>query len=250
MNPDEFSRFRHESAHELTRLTEACTKLFGISSWPRWDYDLARGTLTFSKDNVARVIASVLVVGTTSDSTGTWLWSWANGYLPDHISEPVQKVREFGLAENLQDLTEPYATDDEQFCWDMTAIAARLMDAKGAYRCPGDNGYIYMIYTDISFAEQPKQVPSKERLECETHGTAYATYVCEHLASQPKQEWFSEEPDGGDPWPDAWCKACDLVFQAQGEWNEANEKKGRVKVLCHRCYEAFRSDAQAQLRSS
>ena len=162
MKSEEFIRFRHESAHALVRLNELCNKEFNILSWPRWDYDLDHGTLTFSKQGVPRVIASILVVGTTSNSAGTWLWSWANGYLPENLSGPVKKVREFGLAEGLQDLTEPYAPDDDQFCWDMTAITARLMDAKGAYRCPGDNGHIYLIYTDIAFAEQPKQVPSRE----------------------------------------------------------------------------------------
>jgi hypothetical protein len=231
-------------------LNETCARLFSISSWPRWDYDLAHGTLTFSKEGVPRVIASILVVGTTSNSAGTWLWSWANGYLPDNVSEPVKKVREFGLNENLQDLTEPYAENDEQFCWDMTAIAARLMEAKGAYRCPGDNGYIYLVYRDIAFADQPKRIPGKQQLNCETHGTAYATYVCEHLASEPGQRWFSQEPDGENPWPDAWCEACNTIFREHGEWNEANEKKLKVKLLCHHCYETFRSDARHRLGSA
>jgi hypothetical protein len=250
MNSDDFSRFRHESAHELMRLNDVCAKSFRISFWPRWDYDLARGTLTFSKDDFPRVIASILVVGTSSNSAGTWLWSWANGYLPDNVSEPLKKVREFGLAENLRNLTEPYATDDEQFCWDMTAIAARLMDAKGAYRCPSDNGYIYLIFTDIAYADWPKQIPGKNRLDCQTHGAAYATYVCEHLTSNPAQEWLSEEPDSENQWPDAWCKACDAFFRQEGEWNEANQENAKMRLVCHYCYETARSKARPRAGSA
>jgi hypothetical protein len=123
--------------------------------WPRYDYDLDRGTLTFSQDGVAKVVASILVVGTTSQSAGTWLWSWASGNLPESVSEPVKNVRNFGVAEKIKELAEPYVPDDEYLGWALTAVAAKIMDAMGAYRCPGKDGYIYVIFTDIAFADLP-----------------------------------------------------------------------------------------------
>ena len=59
MEPQQFSEFRHEAVHQLTRLNEECEKEFCISSWPRWDYDLERGTLTFSQEGVPKVVASI-----------------------------------------------------------------------------------------------------------------------------------------------------------------------------------------------
>lgn len=241
MTAEEFSRFRHESVHALQRLNESNEKEFRIGSWPRYDYDLDHGTLTFSQEGVAKVVASILVVGTTSQSAGTWLWSWANGYLPESISEPVKKVRDFGVSENVAELTEPYLSDDEYVGWAMTSIAAQLLDAKGAYRCPGTNGYIYMLFTDISFADLPTSGGTRKQIRCGTHGTAYETYVCEHLLANPNQRWFSEARDQENPWPDAWCSVCEAFFQAQGEWNEKNEKNLKIKLLCHLCYEAFRA---------
>src|SRR5215467_336644 len=108
---EEFSQFRHESVHGLSRLNDSCAKLFKISSWQRYDYDLDRGTLTFSQDGVPRVVASILVAGTISESGGTWLWSWANGYLPEPVSEPLKRVREFGASEGISELSEAYAPD-------------------------------------------------------------------------------------------------------------------------------------------
>lgn len=53
--------------------------------------------------------------------------------------------------------------------------------------------------------------PHSKKLDCPIHGSGLETFVCEHLVSNPVQEWFSEEQDGDDRrWPDAWCVACDV----------------------------------------
>ena len=78
-------------------------------------------------------------------------------------------------------------------------------------------------------------------LECKTHGRAFATYICEHLAANPQQEWYSEIPNEQKRWPDAWCSVCDEAFQSEGEWNERNESKLRIKLFCHHCYESHRA---------
>ena len=83
-----------------------------------------------------------------------------------------------------------------------------------------------------------------KQVECTDHGTGFATYACEHLVSNPAQLWFSREPDEEHKWPDAWCSACDAFFQEQGEWNEKNESKIKIQLLCHYCYESLRSQAR------
>ncbi len=246
MTDEEFSQFRHESIHALNRLNEANEREFQIGSWPRYDYDLDRGTLTFSQDGIAKVVASILVVGTTSQSTGTWLWSWANGHLPEAVSESLKKVRDFGTFQKIAELVEPYVPDEEYLGWALTAIAARIMDAKGAYRCPGDNGYVYLIFRDVGFVDLPRHGNGKKPITCQTHGIAYETYVCEHLFRNPEQQWFSQEQDLENPWPDAWCGLCNSYFQQQGEWNEQNEKDLKIKLLCHHCYQAFHSKSPQQ----
>jgi hypothetical protein len=245
MKPMQFSVLRHDAVHELMRKNELCEKEFHVSSWPHWDYDLERGTLTFSENGVPKVLASIHVIGTTSVSGGTWMWSWANESLPPNVTKQVANVREFGLAENIPELTEAERPDDEYLGWGLTAVAAKLLGAKGAYRCPGENGFVYVVYSSIGFVAndgdtktQPKQV------ECSEHGTGFSTYVCEHLASNPAQEWFSRAPDEEHKWPDAWCAACDDFFQEQNEWNEKNEPKLKIKLLCHHCYERLRSQGR------
>jgi hypothetical protein len=68
--------------------------------------------------------------------------------------------------------------------------------------------------------------------------------MCEHLLTHPAQPWYSDEPSPDNRWPDAWCGACDSVFQQAGEWNQENSAQLRIKRLCHRCYEAKRKLAK------
>jgi hypothetical protein len=245
MTSEEFSKFRHESIHALMRLNESCDSEFQLSSWPRWDYDFERATLTFSKDNILRVLAHIQVVGTTSQSSGTWLWSWANDGLPSEVTDLMLRVRAFGEKENLAELIDPSATDDEYLGGAMTAITARILDSKGAYRCPGEDGFIYLVYTDISLAEKRNSQPEENQIQCSTHGGGYGTHVCEHLISNPEQLWFSDNASELKRCPDAWCAACDREFQEQGEWNDRNESKITIQLLCHRCYESLRARSQA-----
>lgn len=245
MTPEGFDEFRHEAVHGLMDLNEKCNQTFKIGTWPRWDYDLDSGTLTFSENGVPRVIAQIQVVGTTSTAAKTWMWAWANESMPSCVTSKLSEVRDFGRREGLQKLIEPEIADDEFLGWAMTAIAARLIHAKGAYRCPSDRGFLYLIYTDIGFADQGAVVRAPHvdvgMIECNDHGQGQKTYVCEHLSVNPRQEWFSDLATPEKPWPDAWCAECDRFYQEHGEWNEANEGRIKIKLLCHRCYERFRA---------
>src|SRR5580658_846273 len=98
MTPEQYLEFRHAAVRELTRLNNACSEEFRIGSWARWDYDLDRGIFVFSENGMPKVRASIEVVGSTSVSGGTWMWSWANRSLPPDVTEAMTKVREFGEA--------------------------------------------------------------------------------------------------------------------------------------------------------
>ena len=242
MSPDEFKEFRHKAVHELMRLNEHCKEEFRISKWPRWDYDLDRATLIFSEKHVPKVVASIQVAGTTSKGAGTWLWGWANHHLPPQSTRALRKVKAFGKKGKIPELTKPSAPDDEYLGWEMTAIAAQVLGSKGAYRCPSGDGYVYVVYTEIHFATEKEQ--EQRIIECDNHGSGFATYICEHLIANPAQKWFGNKPDKDDEWPDAWCAACEKIFQEQGEWNEKNEGRMKIKLLCHWCYEDLRAVAK------
>lgn len=77
-----------------------------------------------------------------------------------------------------------------------------------------------------------------DSVHCSTHGQAHTTYVCGHLAAQPVQQWYCDVPSPDNPWPDAWCKACDAEYLKACEWNDSNSSCLDLQILCHHCYAA------------
>jgi hypothetical protein len=75
---------------------------------------------------------------------------------------------------------------------------------------------------------------------CEEHGASEEAFICQHLLSEPHQLWCSRKPSPDDPCPDAWCLQCDEHFLEQGEWNERNEGKIPIKLVCQGCYTRLR----------
>jgi hypothetical protein len=126
----------------------------------------------------------------------------------------------------------------------MTAIVAKLLSAKGAYRCPSGDGFIYFVYLSIGIVPNNSGATTeREVVKCSHHSRGFATYICEHLPANPAQKWFSNRPDDEDRWPDAWCGACEALFLEEGEWNEKNQPRREIVMVCHHCYESLRLQA-------
>ena len=142
MTPEDFEAYRHRAVHRLMDLNEECENRFRIGHWERWNYDLETAKLTFSDRGLPQVIAEIQVVGSTSKKSKMWLWSWANESLPSCATTRIQKVREFGSIQGVKRLTESTLPDDEHLGWEMTAIAADIIGARRAYRCPSERGFL------------------------------------------------------------------------------------------------------------
>ncbi|MEJ2699370.1 MAG: hypothetical protein P8Z70_06900 [Desulfuromonadales bacterium] len=115
-------------------------------------YSKATAYLTKQQD-AASVVAHVLIVGSIADKPGTWLWSWADSSVPESMREPIFQVRQFGEDHGFDELTNPGWPGDKRDGWDMTAAAALILSAKGAYRAPYEGGAVFLIFTDIHRVE-------------------------------------------------------------------------------------------------
>ena len=83
-------------------------------------------------------------------------------------------------------------------------------------------------------------MPQNGQIRCEKHGTGFETFVCEQLAQNAKQRWYSADVTDENPWPDAWCRLCNVQFERYGEWNSSNNRSLRAVLLCHECYQSAR----------
>lgn len=147
----EFEALSKKAYEYLNEQQKVIEKTFGIHKYEDWFYDQKTGILTFSNAATKNKIVEIQYeeVGSISTISQTWLWSWANPHLDPKIKTEIEVVKNFGEINNLEHLTKKKWFGDEYDGWEMTAIAAYLMKAKGAYRLPLENTFSFVIYKEI-----------------------------------------------------------------------------------------------------
>jgi hypothetical protein len=139
-----------KEAFETFRIKQnALTETYRLASRERYDYDTAAGTLTFSDQGRPKVLADIQVIGTIGAED--WLWGWANANWPAVSTDGMRAVRDFGAQNGIEELTTEHLESDDLpgLGWMLAAIAARVLDAEGAYRAPSGDGAVYLLIRSI-----------------------------------------------------------------------------------------------------
>ncbi len=117
------------------------------------DIDLERGIARFGGDREI----PFQVLGTTSDNTLTWLWSWAEeqDQVPLELARTAIELRAWGEREGLSEFTEPEVGLDRADGQMLSMIAAEAARASCFYRDPYEGGALYLLLFDKEIDAQP-----------------------------------------------------------------------------------------------
>ena len=126
---------------------------YRLDNYPRYDWHQDPAELVFSDQGKPKVIADIQFVGSISTRSGSWMWSWANASLLESAKSKIRQVRTYGDTHSLLKLACGYWDAEEVDGWEMTAVAAFLLKAKGAYRSPDERGFTFMILTNVRWAQ-------------------------------------------------------------------------------------------------
>ena len=148
-----YEKFLDEVAKGFGADAEKLNKEYKLGSYDRWDAHQDTGKLVFSNKGKPKVIASFQIAGSYSTHSNTWKWSWANETVDVAIKRDMNKIKEFGEKNKYKELTTPQWEGDEDSAWTMTAVAGQLTKAKGAYRGKIPDGFVYLLITDIKWAD-------------------------------------------------------------------------------------------------
>jgi hypothetical protein len=158
MSEQEFQDFLRQSNGFMRGQMDENRKAFQLDSYHRFDWDQWRGELVFSSGGTPKVVARIQLVGSLSTKSNAWAWAWANpGYLAS-IRQAVIRAKVFGTEHGITRLIQPRWAAKESDAWEMTAVTAKLSEAKGAYRCPSHDGFTYMIFTQIRAVSDRRRV--------------------------------------------------------------------------------------------
>ena len=150
-SPDWYDDWCEEAFAAFTAKQKRMEEAYSLGSWARYDYDADACTLTFSDDKGLRVVADIQVVGTIGQDD--WMWGWANANWPRQSTDVMRQVRQFGVDNGVEELATDllHGDDLDGLGWMLTAIAARVLDAEGAYRAPTDVGAVYLLIRSLKF---------------------------------------------------------------------------------------------------
>ncbi|MBZ4189616.1 DUF6882 domain-containing protein [Niabella beijingensis] len=135
----------------LEQQQDRCIQLYGLGAYESWYYDQLTGELSFSDGGIKKLAIDYEEVGSVSMESQTFLWAWDNPYIEPKIKSEIGKVKAFGVKRNFKKLMTAKWNADEQDGWEMTAIAAYLLKAKGAYRAPASDSslFSFMLFKHI-----------------------------------------------------------------------------------------------------
>jgi hypothetical protein len=154
-NANSYEKFLQDARAEFVPRAMRLNAQYKLENYS-WRLEQGTGKLTFSQDGVTKVIADVQIVGTYSTYSHTWMWSWGNKSVDERMKSDMGKVKEYGESHRYQQWTTAKWECDEDYAATMTAAAGYLLKAKGAFRGPIEDGYVFMLITDIRWADDKK----------------------------------------------------------------------------------------------
>ena len=158
MSDKEVEDFIRQANWFMRGLIDQNQKEFKLDTFSRFDWNQWRGELVFSSGNIPKVVARIQVAGSLSTKANTWFWAWANAGILDPVRESARKTREFGIERGVLRLLQPRWAAKDKDAWEMTAAVTKLTDAKGAFRCPGQDGFTYLVFTDLRAVSDRKRI--------------------------------------------------------------------------------------------
>ncbi len=156
MTEAEFKTFAWESLEYMRESMGVCEEEWALSKYRVQETHVEDSTLRFSEGPEPDLTCRVQVVGSYATEDGIWRWAWDNDTISPNLKSDMEDVRAFGAEHSVPPLmTGAWESESEEVAWGMTALAARILNAKGVHRGPLAGLNVYMILNTIEPASKP-----------------------------------------------------------------------------------------------
>ena len=157
MSERDWAAWSREAVQLMEARDDGWRKRYGLSDGAHYHWDLQGALLVFPSSD-ASLKADITVVGGVSKHEGTFLWAWANDAIPAHAKRGMEKVRDFGVANDLGLLITPEWPGGHPDGLEMLALAGRILDSEGAWVAPHGDGALYFL---LSGFRKEEDLPPK-----------------------------------------------------------------------------------------
>lgn len=136
--------------NELAAKASAHDALWQIRQAKQWSVNQEAGTIQFQFADGRTATALAQFIGSINTKNGTWLWAWDNPSITEPLRQHALAVRAFGEAQHHELLTTRKFPCDEELAWRLTALAAKLNNAQGAYRAPAGAALLFLTFGNVT----------------------------------------------------------------------------------------------------
>ncbi len=151
---DAYNKLLNDCVAEVEGKNQKLADEFGLGSFERWDIDQEIGELVFSDSGVPKLVCSVTMLGSFSNSSETWMWGWANPSLLEPLTRDTNALKEYGEQNGIEELVVEKTSATEGEAWALSALSCRILDGLGLYRGPTGSGFVVMMLKGIERSEQ------------------------------------------------------------------------------------------------
>lgn len=132
-------------------------RLADVHGEDSWGFNMTNGEITFNES----VTYKIQILGTEDHVNDSWLWGWANkaSNIPDDLLIVGNELRSFGEKHAIAELTTAKLSLDALDGHTVSLIASGFANGKAYYRCPYENGALFVLITDAKL-----QLPVEDKI--------------------------------------------------------------------------------------
>lgn len=128
---------------------------WGLGNEQSWHLDQASGQLLLTFADGSFALAPAQIIGSYHHKECSFMWAWDHPSVLPALKRSAMVVKDFGKAQAAKELTKGSLICTEQRAWELTALAMRLNQAKGAYRViVKPNVSLFLNFGDIQIAHE------------------------------------------------------------------------------------------------
>lgn len=120
-----------------------------------WHLDQNSGQLLLTFDDGTFALTPAQIIGTFHHQDSSFMWGWNHPSVLPALKRNAVTVKEFGKEQKAKELTKGSVTCSEHRAWELTALAMRLNQAKGAYRIEVKPGVsMFLNFGEVQIAQE------------------------------------------------------------------------------------------------
>jgi hypothetical protein len=155
-----FNREKNLDAYIASSADEAqVANMLHNSTWrlgeeTSWHLDQNSGQLLLNFADGSFALAPAQIIGSFHHAKSSFMWGWNHPSVLPALKHNAMVVKEFGKEQGAKELTKGSLVCSEMRAWELTALAMRLNQAKGAYRVEVKPGVsLFLNFGDVQIAQ-------------------------------------------------------------------------------------------------